>query len=403
MYISQRSRKGMRMEKSGKAILILLSFLFVLLGSIYCPTAKAQDESAYIVATIDSEIPSIRPGRWFVINITVIDKNGFNWTYFSQEFLNYPILRWYGKILVWVIWPKVMFRDVADFFGYNTLFFYPEIVEGDPRGWKMKVIPSSVSPTTDEMVHHIKLYVWADKTAMDYSVTVGIRCTRYSYNGRNLGTSYIYVPVKLQKYSYVEMVVDQPRISLSPWSTTSVTATVTNKGYYEDTLHFILKSEGDIYAVAKEQQLVIKPGESRKVTFVVRAPRGFLEYGKLYEVKIYATSVLNPNQTCLGSFMVMVEGISSNPYAGGIFVIPIITIPLFVAVMVRALSFKIRKKIKMVRIPKENKIKHFFGIRKETREIPPRGNNLSRNELTKLKLIKKLRKEEEKQRRRYKV
>lgn len=396
---------------SRKNTSVILVFLFLILfSSIHCfITAKAQEEeSAYVVATIDGDIPPVEPGKWTSINITVIDKNGFNWTYFSQEFLNIPGLRWYGKLLVWVIWPKILFKDYADFFGYNTLSFYPEIVEGNPRGWKMKVIPPSVSPTTDGVVHHIKLYVWADKTAMDYSVTIGIKCIRYSYNGKELGTSYIYVPVKLQKYPYIEMVVDQPRIYLPPWSTSTVTATVINKGYYEDTLHFTLEGESGIKAEAKEQQLVIKPGESKKVTFVVSSPRKLFEYGKPYEVKVYATSVLNPNQTYLGSFIVMVEGISSNPQVGGLYIVFIIVILILILIAAKMiLSLKIRRrprieKPKRVQIPEKETKEHSLEVKKKVERRPRRGR-ISRDELAKLKLIEKIRKEQEKQRRKLKL
>ncbi|RLF57496.1 MAG: hypothetical protein DRN25_06460 [Thermoplasmata archaeon] len=398
-----------------KIVTVILIFLLsVLFSATYPSTVKAQDqeieEGAAVVATIDGEIPPIKPRTWTAINITVIDKNGFNWTYFSQEFLNVPILRWYGKLLVWVIWPKILFRSVADYFGYNTLSFYPEIIEGNPTGWKMKVIPPSVSPTTDGITHHITLYVWADKTAMDYSVTIGIKCIRYSYNGKSLGTSYIYVPVKLDKYNYVEMVVDQPRQSMPPWSTSYITATITNKGYYEDTLHFILEGEGGIKAEAKEQQLVIKPGESKKVTFVVTSPRKFFEYGKSYEVKVYATSVLNPNQTYLGSFVVMIEGFSSNPAIGGLYLFFTIIFVILVAASAKILtSIRTGRRSKLEMEEKKTKaeISKTEAVSKieikESRKQKEIKKTITRDEMMKRRLIKKIRREEEKQRRKLKL
>ncbi|HDO19828.1 MAG TPA: hypothetical protein ENG74_03785, partial [Thermoplasmatales archaeon] len=237
--------------------------LLMLLLSILVPSlSKAEEDEAYIIATIDGDIPPIKAGKWTPINITVIDKIGFNWTYFMREYpkVAYPPgLRWIGYLQVWILWPKFRFKKFQDAFGYNTLTFIPEIVEGNPKGWKMKVEPSSVSPTTDGTKHHITLYVWADETAMDYAVTIGVKCIRCGSTGKVLGSSYIYIPVKLELYNYMEMVVDEPRKVMSPWSTSQVTATVTNKGYYEDTFHFILKEEGGIVAQANEQQIVIKP------------------------------------------------------------------------------------------------------------------------------------------------
>ena len=371
-------------------------FLFFLISTIFMTSLSKADEEegALIVANIKGSIPPIKPGAWTPIKIEVYDACGFNWTYFSEEFLNIPGLRWYGKLLVWVIWPKILFRSAADYFGYSSLSFYPEIVEGDPRGWKMKVIPSSVSPTTDGYTHDITLYVWADKTAMDYDVTIGIKCTRYSFSGKALGSSYIYVPVKLEKFNYVEMYVKQPRRFVPPWSTSYVTAVITNKGYYEDTLHLHLECEGGIRAEAEQQQIVIKPGESKEVTFVITTPRGFFEYGRSYEIKVYATSVLNPNRTYLGSFVVMIEGLTANPKVGGFYIF-LAMLLLLVLVLIAKAGTRLRQR--RVSRPRE------VARERIEEELPKEKGTVSRKEISKMKLIERIRKEQERQRRRLKL
>ena len=393
---------------SRKYPVLLFSSFLVLTLFIPSLSRAEEDEGAYIVANIKGSIPPVKPCTWTPIKIEVQDVCGFNWTYFSEDFLNIPLLRWYGKLLVWVIWPKIFFRSVADYFGYNSLSFYPEIVEGNPKGWKMKVMPSTVSPTTDGYTHNITLYVWADETAMDYAVTIGIKCVRYGSSGKMLGSSYIYIPVKLDKFSYVEMYVKQPRKIVPPWSTSYVTAVITNKGYYEDTFHLSFECEGGIRVVTKQRQFVIKPGESKEVTFVITTPREFFEYGKSYEVKVYATPVLNQSRTYLGSFIVMVEGVSSNPQAGGFYIASIIiNIIIIIAIFKRISSLTIRRglrveKPKMIQIPEKEVKKRFHKVKKGA-ERRPKGEKKSRDELTKLKLIEKIRREQEKQRRKLKL
>jgi len=153
---------------------------------------EQTEEPAEINAYIEGEIPSIAVENWTSINIIVQDAFGINWTLLQK---NVP------EFVMRVIWPfnPSFPQPVQRFLGETSFRFEPEIIEGDPRGWSLRVRPSAVSGSVTGDVYNISLEALTDDSAVDYAVVVGIKCTRIDTLGGEIGSSYIYIPIIMLK------------------------------------------------------------------------------------------------------------------------------------------------------------------------------------------------------------
>ena len=203
------------MKKLKNLIISIVLFSATILSCLQVPAQEESDESAEaeINAFVDGEIPSIRVTEWTPVNFTIVDRCGINWSMFKQKFFNTETLRNKSKnVCNRFLWSTKIYgfpQPIQMFLGYTSLRLEPEIIQGDPRGWFLRVNRSTIANTTTGFVHKIMLEAKTDDSAVDYAVVIGIKCTRYDTFGGTFGEkdapmSYIHIPVKASPLNYVK-------------------------------------------------------------------------------------------------------------------------------------------------------------------------------------------------------
>jgi hypothetical protein len=220
-------------------------------------------------------------------------------------------------------WWPIIHPNWRPFLGYSSLRFEPEIVEGDPRGWFMKVTPSGI-PTADQgLTYDLKLEVKTDDIAVDYAVVVGIKATRVNVYGEDSGVSYIYVPVKASALNNVKMNVGSTTKEAAPHSYVHFDITVSNLGYYKDMFKLDFIEENKLEALSSKQLFVLNPGESQNLRIDVFTPEKFFDLGTPNKIEIYATSSGDLDPVHIGTIVVITKGVFISPLIG-IIGVPII-------------------------------------------------------------------------------
>lgn len=301
--------------------MISLFLLFAVFFS--CIPIQAQEEteeSAEINANIKGEIPSIKLTEWTPINISIKDAFGIPWEELRTGLL--PIASKLGLYQLNVIYMNVVWglnptfpQPVSRFFGYTKLRFEPEIVQGDPRGWYLKVTPNFIPKANTDWNYNISLEARVDDSAVDYSVVVGIKSIRIDTEGGEIGSTYIYVPLKASPTNYVKMNVVQTKKNAGPKSMVYFTFDITNEGYYKDVFQFELEEENGLLALANEQAITLNPGETRAVTIGVLTPEKLWDPGTPNKIDVKIYSIGDPSKTLVGSLTV---------YTGGIYISPLV-------------------------------------------------------------------------------
>jgi hypothetical protein len=305
--------------KRYKTIIISLILLSTLFYS--CLPVQAQEEeewSAEVNAYIIGEIPSIKVTEWTPINITLNDAFGIDWEYLSSSLFPYaskflgPQINVLYMNIVWSISP-LMPSYVQDFLGYTKIRLEPEIVEGNPKGWYLKVTPNFIPEANPGRNYSITLEARVDDSAINYSIIAGIKCTRIDTNGGEIGTSYIYVPIKASPTNYIKMNAIATRKNAGPKSMVYFTFDITNEGYYRDVFQFDLEEENGLLALTNEQAVALNPGETRAITMGVLTPEKFWDPGTPNKIDVNIYSIGDPTKTLVGSLVVYTEGFYISP------------------------------------------------------------------------------------------
>jgi len=297
---------------------LFLSFaLLCLLLSTFTSSVTAQDsveeESAQVAVAIDGDIPSISNENWTSVNLILYDQFGISWAKLSQ----------FPKVLVRVIWPITLGPFVRRFTGFTSIELYPEIIEGDPTGWEVRMNKSVVEEADQGRVYKRTLEVQTNRLAVDYSVIIAIKIVRKDVWGDVAGISYAYIPVKSSPFNYLELKSVNPSIKASPKSIVYFQVDITNKGYYEDIFQFDIKSDDDLLGIANEQSIDIKPGETKRISIGVLTKETFYDPGTPHVIDIYVYSTGDPTKTKVGSVIIITEGFYISPLVG-IILAPII-------------------------------------------------------------------------------
>ena len=294
--------------------------LIVLFSSVVITCIKTQsqdtDEGAEINAYVNGEIPPIRVTEWTSINLTIVDRTGINWTKFEKTIPAFT-RRW--------IWPIMFGRGLL---GYTSLCLRPEIIEGNPKGWVLRVNHSGIEHTTTGIKHKITLDVKTDDSAVDYAVVAGIKCTRNDTYGKPLGSSYIYIPLKASPANFIKMSTSKTEKTASPKSIVYFDIDITNEGYYKDVFQFEIEEGHDLKAQFDTQDPVIEPGETKQMKLYVLTPSKFLDFGTPNQIDIYAYSTGSSKRTHVGSLIVITKGIYISPLVG------IIGVPIIIVLVV---------------------------------------------------------------------
>ncbi len=302
-----------------KSVISLSLISFLLLTAFLFPIVSSQeteeDIKAMINAKIDGDIPSIERSNWTAIEIEIEDAFGLNWTFLQSQF---------NDLYMKLIWPFMFGKDVDKYLGYTTLRFKPDIVQGDPNGWELKVEPATISGTTDGHKHKVILYAQIDEFAADYSVVAGIKCTRILSNGEVEGESYINIPLKAAAFNYIRMDAIDSKKQTSPRSIVNFEIDITNRGFYEDVFMFEVKGDKEVSGKIAEAGLLLEAGETRTVTLSVLTPDKFYDPGTSYNIDIYVHSTSDPTKQYVGSVVVESLGFHINILAITTLVIVII-------------------------------------------------------------------------------
>jgi len=283
------------------------------------------DEAAEIIANIDApnyKIPAVRISEWTSINITVTDAFGINWTQLETFF---PIRSRY-------LWP-IIHPSWKPFLGYTSLRFEPEIIQGDPNGWRLRVTPNAIPQANSGDTYKLTLDVQADDINIDYAVVVGIRAVRSSVYGEDIGDSYIYVPVKASALNNVKMQTTSTTIEAAPHSIVQFDATISNYGYYKDMFSIELRSETDLKILSPNQVIVLEPGSNQKISIDVLTPEKLFDPGTPNRIEVYIFSSGDPDAMHIGSLVVITKGVFISPL-GLIIAAPIILLLLLVVLFI---------------------------------------------------------------------
>jgi hypothetical protein len=307
-------------------LLINLVFSFITVNA-----QETSEESAEIVALIntpDNRIPPIGISNWTVIDITVLDAYGINWTLLSTEF---PFLSQY-------VWP-IIHPNWQPFLGFSSLRFETEIVEGNPKGWYAKVTPSAI-PTADQgKEYKLKLEVQTDDIAVDYAVVVGIKATRVNVYGVDSGVSYIYIPVKASSLNNIKMETEIKNKEAAPFSYVYFDLNIKNYGYYRDMFSLEFEAENGLIVAATKQIFVLDPEDSDNIRISVLTPEKLFDVGTPNKIEIYAKSSEDQTLTLIGTIVVITQGFYISPLAF-IIAIPII----FFIILIYLIFFVLKDK-----------------------------------------------------------
>ncbi len=293
----------------------ILILLFIISSIPVTVSQSPEGEPAEIVAEILDTIPPIQVSNWTSIEIRIVDASGINWTKFQEKF----------NFLAKVVWP-VTHPTWRKYLGYTSLRFEPEIISGNSNGWYLDILPSSVTETTTGFQHTIDLRARTDDSAVDYSIVVGIKCTRYDTFSEPMGESFIYVPLKASQANFIEIGknIDTTKFA-SPKSMVYFDVSIKNTGYYKDTFLFEIETENNLLGLFEQQVVTMETGETKQLTVGILTPEKTFDPGTPNQVRLYVKSSLNSSRTLIGTFVVMTQGIYISPIVWYILV-PIIVL-----------------------------------------------------------------------------
>ncbi|HDM67197.1 MAG TPA: hypothetical protein ENG62_02290, partial [Thermoplasmatales archaeon] len=296
-----------------KTILFSLGFLLLLLSSSVAIGGRGWyywSDTAEINARVEGSIPSIKLTEWTPIDILIEDTFFINWSKLSK-------IRpeWYLKMF-WPLNPFVP-QPAQRYLGYTSLRLEAEIVDGDTRGWHVRVNPTVITETTAGMKHHVTLEVQTDDSAISSSIIAAIKCTRIDVLGGELGTTYIYIPVKAAPTNFIRMKTIGDTTKHAGLKTmVYFTLDVVNEGYYKDVFQFEAETENGLLGLFNEQAVVIKPGETKRVTLGILTPEKLFDTGTVNKINVYVRSSGNETRTLIGSLTVITEGFYISPLFG---------------------------------------------------------------------------------------
>ena len=302
-----------------RIIIICISILFILLPIFFIqPVIAQEDESTQQTAEMqlniaDSNIPNIEK-KWTTINLTIHDNFGINW-----DLIKTMRPRWF-QLTVW----RVRFRlpDIVRYLGYTSILFEPDL-ESIPDGWSVQVEPSTISKTTAEMFHTIKLLAQVNELASEYNPTIRIKCTRFDALGDEYGVTYATIPLKAVSLNYAFVNALETSKKASPKTIVYFPIEISNQGEYIDTYNFEVKDHDGTLSLISQQAVVLNPGEETIVKLGVLTPELFFDVGTPRRIDIIVYPTGSPSEQFETSVIVITEGFYLSPLIGMI-LIPII-------------------------------------------------------------------------------
>lgn len=360
-------------------------------------------EEAEINAILPDDLPRIKVSgeEWTSIDIVVEDRSGLNWSVWEK----------YPYVTTHILWPIMFGKEVLGYIGYTSLIFEPEIASGNAEGWEFEVDPSTVGDTTRGITHNLVFRAKVDKLAADYSVVARVKVTRIDALGKEGGVSYFYIPLKAEPYNFIQMMVDEPRVKTPPKSIVEFDIKVTNQGLYEDIFSFNAKTTNDdVFASFSHGGLFLKPGETKTVKMSVLTQEEFFDPGTPTQFDIYVSSIKDPEEILIGNVVVITEGFFFSPFVISTIII-VIFILIFLFLLTKKVIVRLPKKTEKIKSIKEKQVEQKRKKEPESIKIKKIGEpiqekpklieekKLSAEQIKKEKEIQKIKKQQEKQRR----
>jgi hypothetical protein len=241
------------------------------------------------------------------------------------------------------VWPFIH-PTWRRFLGYTSLTLETSIVQGDPRGWYVKIDPTYIAQTdAGKIYNNITLQVKTDDIAVDYAVVVGVKVTRLDVYGNPAGVTNITVPVKASALNNLIMnTIGATTINVPPHSYASFDVNIQNQGYYKDMFFLEFLNTSDLFVSTSQQVIVLNPGETQAVHIEVLTPERFYDLGTPTKINVYVTSASDPTPRLIGSLVVVTEGVYVSSLVG-IILAPILIILILLYIFVFYLRAKREK------------------------------------------------------------
>jgi len=303
------------------SVIALTALLFISLP-VHAQEEEEDLGGAEVNAYISGDIPSIT-SNWTIIDLQVKDAFGIDWDRLSTS-----IPKWWMRIF-WPLNPSFP-QPVQRFLGYTGLRFEPEIIQGDPKGWYLRVVDNEVDKTNPGDVHQVLVEARTDDSAIDYAVVIGVKTYRLDTFGQNIGYSYIKIPVKASPLNFVEMrTTGETTKKVGLKQMVYFDVDITNNGYYRDVFQLELDTDSELLGLADKQAFVLRPGEIGRVQIGILTPEKLFDPGTPNKVDVYAYSAGDPTRVLVGSLVVYTEGIYISPLVG-IIATPIVILILLI-------------------------------------------------------------------------
>jgi len=381
-------------------------FLFILLPctSIISKAQTDAEETLYVVG----DIPPIKIGEDAKINLVFEDHAGYNYTYMIESF---------GWFVVNVLWPiefglilggfnRTYYEEFKNYNCLHSIEFYAYI-ENNISGWHAIVEPSLITGSTAGHKANLTLLVRVDGMTSYPEANVIIKVVRKGRGGAILGVSYHKIPVKAEHIYLLDIRPQKSVINMSPGDSVTIPVEITNKGNYIETYKLVVESNGVSLGLIGEQILTINPGETRKINIQIYAPYTLLDLGTAKKIEIKAYPIGS-------SDVVFTAGVSI--FSRGINLLSLPVVVMFIVVLVLiAYLFTGRERSYLIRPKKERekylgeKVKGSLFVerrvdkfkpetmkeeaeKKKTRQVRRKARDIDR-------IIAKIQKEQEKQRR----
>jgi hypothetical protein len=331
--------------------LCIIAFVMIFLTSISaCAQEQELEFGADVNAYIQGDISPIK-GNWTSITVNIKDSFGIHWESLRDSAFNIKFGRDFRFRVIWPILYPAFPKPLSDYLGYTALRFEPEIIEGNPEGWFVRIIDNHIPQTDQGWNHTITIDARTDDSAIDYSVVIGIKVIRESTTGRDIGANYIRIPVKASPGNYVKMrSVEDTMQYAGLKKIVYYDVDIINDGYYKDVFQFELEEENGLLALADKQAMVLSPGETGRVKIGILTPEKLIDWGTPNIVDVYVYSTGDKTRTLVGSLVVYTRGIYISPLVG-IILAPI----LFIIALIGFWFYiqKTKKEEKLVKKPEK--------------------------------------------------
>ncbi|MEM0466843.1 MAG: hypothetical protein QXX20_04520 [Candidatus Thermoplasmatota archaeon] len=298
-----------------KQSITIFIILGLLLPTVTIATQASNESTAEVSILTSGQLPIIRPNQDNFIYLKFDDTFGINWTRL-QNYLPPSLFFLKGTkigkaisfILTQVIWGNFIHRSWKPFLGYSKILISAEI-DGNKPGWSVSISPNTIAQSTDGKTADLTLKVNVEDTAVDNTVIVRIKATRFLKDNSEYGTSYFDIPLRSTSLDYVEIRPIEQIKTISPGSVATYQIEIKNLGYFKDTFQIRLNETDRIKGGVTTQALVLDAGEAKVITAYLIAKDILYDPGTTHIINISVASSTNPRDKFYGRVQIRTQGV----------------------------------------------------------------------------------------------